>query len=263
MPRLARKLLLLLPFLAAPVFSYTIYLQDGTRILAKEKYVVQGDRALVTLPSGQTTMLPLSEIDVARTEAANRQGVGTALVIEGGKAADLVPGAPPPKKPTLQDLIQQTGKEPAPPPPVTRPNPLPQAGRPPAASAPEPRPARRLDPAPAAGPSTRNARLGEWLSGFLAERKSPGQVSQTGSQQIRVVIRCSNESAVLRAVVVAASALDELDRQFPGEVTTLRLELLDPAGGSAGNLTLSRDTIRDLLAGRIDPGGFFVRHVEF
>ncbi len=266
MSRTTRLLLFGGWLLAIPGFAYTVYLKDGSRILAKEKYVVQGDRVLITLPSGQTSSLPLEEIDLARTEEANRQGLGTALVIEGGKAQDLQPGQTPPPKPTLQDLIRQGSKSPAPPPPVTRPQGWPQRELP-------ARPTPQTPNAPAQPsqtqatskpePSLVNSPAGAWLLGFLADRKSVGQVSAPRAGQLLVSVPCSQESDVLRALVVTAAGLEELQKQFPGQISRIRLELLDPAGASAGKFNLTRDNVEELLSGRLDAGTFFVRYVEF
>ena len=74
------SLALILLFLAAPMAAYTIYLRDGARLIAKEKYTLDGDRALIVLQNGTQTFLAASEIDVPRTDAANRNNYGTAMV---------------------------------------------------------------------------------------------------------------------------------------------------------------------------------------
>ena len=56
---------LLLIVLAAPLSAYTIYLKDGTRIVAKQKYRVDEDgKAIITLQNGTQTFIKSSEIDV-------------------------------------------------------------------------------------------------------------------------------------------------------------------------------------------------------
>jgi hypothetical protein len=253
---------------AHPLFAYVVYLKDGSRILAKGKYVVQGDRALITLPSGQTSSLPLSEIDVPRTEEANRQIQGDVLVIEGGKVQELQMGQAPSPKPTLQDLIRQTGKAPAPPPPTTRPRDGSQVERP---ARPDPR-AERSGPASEPRPTPKatepeaslaSSPPGVWLLGFLTDRKVRSEVTLTGPGKLRVAVSCTTETEVLRAVVATAAGLEDLQKQFPGQVAQIQLELRDPDGGSAGKFTLTPEKVADLLSGRLDAGGFFVRYVEF
>ncbi len=80
---------LLLIALAAPLSAYTIYLKDGTRIVAKEKYRVDEDgKAIITLQNGTQTFIKSSEIDVERTLRSNREGYGTALLLEEGKVIE-------------------------------------------------------------------------------------------------------------------------------------------------------------------------------
>ena len=79
--------------LAAPLAAYTIYLKDGTRMQAKEKYRVVNGQAMITLPNGTRGVLDVREIDVKRTEEANRVDYGgNAVVVE----TPQEPAAPPP-----------------------------------------------------------------------------------------------------------------------------------------------------------------------
>jgi len=61
-------LLLVLPGVAK---AYTIYLHDGNRIVAREEFKIEGDRAVIILPNGTQTALALDEIDIERTRASN------------------------------------------------------------------------------------------------------------------------------------------------------------------------------------------------
>ena len=56
---------------ATPLLAYTIFLKDGSTLQARQKYTEKGDQAIITLPSGATTTLPLSQIDIPRTNASN------------------------------------------------------------------------------------------------------------------------------------------------------------------------------------------------
>ena len=57
--------------LAIPAHAYTIYLKDGSTLIAKEKYRVEEGKAIITLQNGTQTFIDASEIDVARTERTN------------------------------------------------------------------------------------------------------------------------------------------------------------------------------------------------
>lgn len=104
---LAAALLLLLG--ADASLAYTVVLEDGTNIVAQEKYEVHGDRALITLLNGSQTIIDLKEIDVEKTEEANAGPVlGDAVVLtEHGAERLRSATADPDRSRTLQDLIQE------------------------------------------------------------------------------------------------------------------------------------------------------------
>lgn len=86
MPRRPILLTLLLAVsIAIPAGAYTIYLKDGSRILARAKYTTEGEKAIIVLENGTQTFLNASEIDVQRTESVNEIAGGNALVFEDGK----------------------------------------------------------------------------------------------------------------------------------------------------------------------------------
>src|SRR5215470_15928402 len=97
---------LLLGLCAGPLAAYTIWLKDGTSIVARAKYEVKNGKAIILLANGEQSFIDLRQIDVPRTEAANR---GKDL---GATATDLgmtrtAPGeeAPPPDNRSLGDLV--------------------------------------------------------------------------------------------------------------------------------------------------------------
>ena len=71
--RLALAAAIAFALAAGPALAYTVYLKDGSKIVASEKYKVRGEKAIVKLTNGTETMLPLAEIDVARTEKSRRR----------------------------------------------------------------------------------------------------------------------------------------------------------------------------------------------
>src|SRR5689334_16738430 len=79
--RLAVTALLVLA--AGPVHAYTIYLKDGSSIEAREKYTVQGNTAVIIMTNGSQSRLPMSQIDVARTQSGNASDFGSATVLRG------------------------------------------------------------------------------------------------------------------------------------------------------------------------------------
>ena len=73
-------LVLAATLLAAPLFAYTIFLKDGSTIIAKEVHRVEGDRVIITLPNGTETFIALEEVDLERTKAFNANNIDGASV---------------------------------------------------------------------------------------------------------------------------------------------------------------------------------------
>ena len=63
--------------------AYTIVFKDGSSLVTLDKYRIEGEQALVTLPSGTPTSFPASEIDVETTEELNRMGVQRGILLKG------------------------------------------------------------------------------------------------------------------------------------------------------------------------------------
>lgn len=247
---------LLLSLAATPALAYTIFLKDGSQIVAKSKYEVDGDRALITLPSGTVTAYPLAKIDVERTERENKQDVGTAIFIEGGQAQNAPQPAPPPTKTDLQDLIRSRA-----------------AGvQEPPAPAPAPRqaPERRADGRPGLPAAERRAALADVqlaneLKAYLISRGAAADVYQgSNGRHVLLIFETRSEGAVFKAIAASAYALGHIREKFPGRVDAfeIRCEVPD-APGLGGRFTMTPEQSADLLAGRRDVQTYFVENVEF
>jgi hypothetical protein len=246
-----------LALVAVPGWSYTIYLKDGSKLIAKEKYVVRGDKAIIYLESGAETMLPVGEIDAPRTEAANVSNLGTAVVIEDGKAQDLSRNsAPPPRKQTLQDLIQSRGAQPG--------------AEATAVAAP---PTRRARSEGTTQPGSdvvgraplRNVELAGKIREYLFGRGISSVEVLQGSSSLRpmLVYPTSTEGQVFKAIAASASALIHVRDKSPGDVDSFEIICRAPDGGNAGRFVMSPPQAQDLLASRIDLPTYYVRYVIF
>src|SRR5689334_24370846 len=80
LPLLAGAALALL--VALPAAAYTIFLKDGTRLTAKEKPAVQGDKLIFTTNIGVVQSVLVSDVDFKKTDAANKSNTGDAYVLE-------------------------------------------------------------------------------------------------------------------------------------------------------------------------------------
>ena len=250
---------LLLVLAAGQAFAYTIYLKDGSKIVTAEKYTVRGDKAIVKLQSGTESMLPLAEIDVERTEKANTQNLGTAVVIEDGKSQDLQrTTAPPPQNPTLQDLIKTREANP-------------QAGGPTTiAETPQPR-----RPRSEAGPTTaadvvgrsplRDVNLAEAIRRFLFGRgiSSVEVLQGPSAKRPLLVFSTGTEGQVFKALSASASTLLHVRDTSPGAVDSFEVVCRSPDGGSGGRFTMLPAQAQELVAGRLDMPTYFVKNVQF
>jgi len=249
---------------AAPAAAYTIHMKDGSKLVAKKKYEVRGDKAIITLPSGQRTQIALTEIDVERTEKANAQDLGTAILIEGGQAKDLGEAAPPaPKKPGLGDLIRageagvqgpdgdeaETEAIPA--------GPVGPAARP-----------RGFDDRPVTAPNgrppLRDKDLAGSLMGFVAGRGLGVEVFQGNSSRRPLLLyETESEATVFRSLLATAAALIEIRDKRPGSVEALEMICQTADGAPAAHFTLTPAQAADLLSGKAEITRFFVDNVEF
>ena len=256
--RFARTLVpLLVALVAAPGFAYTVYLKDGSRLIAKEKYEIRGDKAILILPSGTPSMIDASEIDVERTEAANQSRLsGTAMVIEGGEAKELQDKkAKPVPKPRIQDLIRanEAGIREAP----ERPQPSaePRAG----ATA-----GNRASPAPTRAPYP-DAGVAADIRGFATARgvSSIGVYNSGRSRTPLVVFETDSEGSVFKALVVSANALLQLEAQNPASVEALEVVCETADGSLGGRFDLTPQLARELISGQYEITRFFVENVDF
>lgn len=106
---------LLISFLvvAAPLGAYTIYLKDGSRIIAREAHKIEEGKALIVLQNGTQTFIDAAEIDLERTAEANRANYGTALILEDGEFKEAPTEYVAPREETLTD-IARPGSRPEP-----------------------------------------------------------------------------------------------------------------------------------------------------
>ncbi len=258
---LAGLLALALWLLAGPLAAYTVYLKDGSRIVIKEKYRVEGDKAIITLPNGSLSSIPLGDIDVARTEEANKTDLGSAVVIQGGKAQPLTntPAPPPRGGRRLGDLITERSAATAPPQPeprrpaTTQPTPvLKTAGG-------------AIDLATLAkNPFRQESAAADLSSTYSRLGFSDARIYQgTQARRAFVLLLTPDEEAVMRALSASAEALLAVQRNQPDAVGELELLMTSPNRERAGQFLLTPEQAADLASKRIEPVGFFLANVQF
>ncbi len=246
--------------LAMPLAAYTVYLKDGSKIIIKEKYRVQGGNAILTLPNGTQSSIPLNSIDVAKTDQANAADYGTALVIEGGETRALKPGerSTAPRQKRLADLITERGV-------ATRD--LPTARRPSGAE-------EALAAASAAGwPDLMNLdrkshpdrELAAQLEALFYGAGLPGTHVYEGTTGSRAFVELSaaTEAEVLRALEVGADLLLKAQQSFPGRVSSFELLMVSPAKERGGQFLLSPEQAAAIVGKKVDLVAFFLSNVQY
>jgi hypothetical protein len=239
---------------AGPAAAYVVYLKDGSKIVAQEKYEVRGGKAYIVLQNGTRTMIDAAEIDVARTEEGNRTNLGSAVVLEGGEAVEARP-TPAPPPPTLRDIVR---RDPAPPP-------RPATANGAAATASLPRTASgHLDLAGLPRRPLADTDLAVRIAGFYGEHDiAPVQVTR-GSSDARALVEAttSSEAAVFRTLAVTAASLVGLGAQG-ARLEAIELLMTTPNGERAGQFVVTPELAVELLERRVDVATFYLAHVQF
>ncbi len=254
---------------AAPLLAYTIHLKDGSTLQARQKYKVQGDQAIITLPSGATTTLPLSQIDVARTDSSNASDFGSATVLR-GPAATPTPASTQ-RPPSLGQLAAQRRLQPAPSQPSRSPSTTaPAAARPAAA----PEPSRGGLTKTSAGyvdfmraPRTPVSRVE--LATQVAEQlrshglDSVGIYEGTAPRRLLLEVSANSEGAVFQAIAAAAQTVLTLEAKQPGAVDGLELFLATDNRQRAGQFLITSERAQELVSKKLDLTAFYLKYVEF
>ena len=236
--------------------TYVIYTKDGQRIDAREKPVVQGRRLVYQTPLGTSQTIAVDEWDQARSEKANREGLGGAYVLDdpANSQTSTLPN-PETKKPSLSDYIKKHGRTLDPDRPAPRVGELvterePRAARPPAGKAAE-APLAVLDPVV-------NDAFMRALDGSNVKGVKLGSLPSA----VRVQAVADNEQQVFLALVASARGLKE-SRAAGKPLEKVEVVLATATGEAAARFDVSPDDADALLNGRITPEKYFVARVIF
>jgi hypothetical protein len=246
---------------AVPAAAYTIYLKDGSRIVAREQYKVIDKTAYIVLPNGTTTFIDAAEIDVARTEEANQRKLGSAMVLEGGEVRELTAedAQRVERRRTLADLI--SARESAPPP-------LPEARREVETQAAEdlvrtPGGWPDLDALPLR-PLSDLGLAAEIKAMYVAQGMELVEVHQgTAPRRPLLRVTAGSEASVFRAVAVTCAALMRLRETRPDQVEAIELVMTTPDRERAGQFVVTPETAAQLMTKEVDIATFFLAHVQF
>ena len=251
---------LLAAAVASPLLAYTVVMRDGSKLVARDKYRVVGDKAIITLQNGTQTSIALAEIDVAKTEAANRMNLGGAVLLD-DRPADLTAAPPAERKPTLADIAASRAATPRQPEPPR-----------PAAAAPRPR--------GAASPTTPSGHVdlrsiphsvfpSHDLSGELQQFFRSQGIQELsiyrGTQADRpfIEVTTNSEAAIFRTLEVAAAALLQTRERYPRQVEALEILMMTASRDRAGQFLMTPNLAAELQGKQIEVTAFFVENVQF
>ena len=253
---------------AAPGWAYRVFLKDGTEIVTEEKYRVEGEMAILTLPGGTQASYLASEIDVAKTEEFNKIDYGTAKVIEGNQARTVATDELLNDKETLSDLLARRKQGLALPEQSVRPDRLaPTVG---GADGEEARDApmtkagfidlfsmpREPYPKP-----TIMSEVMRYLKGQGVDNVRLYRGSRLDRPLVEIV--AASEASVFKAMKDSANSLVQIHERFPEDVAAFELLLLTDNQVRAGQFTLTPELANMLATEEMDPASFFLRYVEF
>jgi hypothetical protein len=260
-PALWIRWVLLALLAAAPLLAagYTIFLKDGSSLVAKEKYRVENGRAIITLLNGTQTFVQAAQIDVRRTDDYNRGGHGGAVVLPGAPQ-DVTPAPSQPQKDkTLADLISTRS---------AGPRDLPENRRVKSETA-----ASRVgktkagydDFATLARKPYSHTEITAEVQQFFRGQGVEGVEIYEGTQPSHPLleITTASEGSVMQALSATANALLQIRNHYPDRVEAFEMLLTTPERERAGQFVLTPDLATELVSRRLDATTFFVRNVQF
>ncbi|MCS7183263.1 MAG: hypothetical protein NZ869_09180 [Thermoanaerobaculum sp.] len=222
---------------------YVVYLKNGKRVVAREKYQVKGKLAIVTLKNGSVVSLPLEQINVEKTEKINSLGLGDAELLALGEEG------PPPPTPTPTPAMTTIGR--------LRGDIAKPTGE---AAKPTPTPGIRLGDKPYPDKGVDRA-FQEGLERYhlYLYRTSLG----TRPQYLYVEVQVS-EKEVPKALEAVCMTYHLLHQSAPERAPErVELRLLNEAGREAGVFRIAPEAAAELATGKLTPDEFFLRHVIF
>jgi hypothetical protein len=257
MSRISRKLPLLvgaalLLLWVSPLSAYVIILKDGTRLIAKEKPTVQGDRLVFITKIGVSQSLPAKDYDQKATEDANKLISGGDAYVLNTPDGRMAITKMDTRKPTLSEYIKKHNETNL----VLKDQKAPSAPR----SAGEKAGAEKApaaSDAPALDPMTNDTFLRALESSGIRGPRLSGL-----PHAVRVQAVADSEQQVFAALGAIARGLKET-RAAGRSLDKAEIWLLTSNGQSAGRFDMSPDDADALLNGKIGAAKYFVANVIF
>ncbi len=240
------KKVLFLIFLtfAFSLFSYVVYLKDGSTYMAKEKYKVENGKAIITLTNGTIISIDLNLIDVKKTEKMNKKGIDSAIILESEKKESPIAAA---AKPSLGDIAKQLNPNI----PTTIKSPSKTKGQ------------------------DKKTKEGEKPYDDEVVRKAIGSVLDNvylfehnilqgeTPDSVKIIVITDNEKDVFNSLSAITKAATELYDKGKKSINKLEIYLKTTAGAPAGRFIIDIEEARTLAEGKITPPQFFIKYILF
>ena len=228
------------------LLGYVVYLRDGSTYMARDKYRVEGDSAIITLQNGTVIKVKLSLIDVKKTREYNAKGITSGEVIALGRhGAGNDDGKK--KASTLGSLITRkstNGKF------GKKPNVDLRRG--------DTKKKNRNTP-------FKDVALTRSLT-ILFENQNLFQYKifqGSGPRALRVEMITDNENEVFKTLSSVARKLTEYYHKDPSIADRVELFMATSAGAPAGRFIIDAEQAQALTDGKITVESFYVENVIF
>ena len=223
--------------LAAPAFAtYYVVLKDGSRYIAKAKWVVVNGKAVIALTNGSTIAIDPSVIDVPKSEETTRYGGAEVLAVEG--AAQKAQ----PQQSSLGSAIRLRKLPSQQPAASTAPPPIVLTGKGPLLSA-------------------------EVVEKFERAYENVGvfehTLTATGPHSLRAELTTDNEEKVFNAISATSFLMVRNAGVAGAQVDMVELFMKTTMGGSAGRFQMSRLDAQALDAKQMSREEYFLRKVIY
>ncbi|MEJ5166405.1 MAG: hypothetical protein WHV67_05185 [Thermoanaerobaculia bacterium] len=241
-----KVLFLILLSFSFSLFSYVVYLKDGSTYTAKEKYRVENGKAIITLMNGTIISIDLNLIDIKKTEEYNKGGIDSAIVLDDVKQTPSIPKST--SKPSLGDIAKPK----------------------------ETQDIKKITIGGSKKPvKEKTLEEGEKLYDDEVVRKAIAKVLDNvylfehqvlmGStpDSVKIIVVTDNEKDVFSSLTAIAKAISELYDSGKKSINYVEIYLKTIAGAPAGRFKADIPTIRNLAEGNVTPQQFYVKYVLF
>lgn len=242
---------------ASTAAAYIVVLKDGTQIITKDKYELDGERVILTMRNGNTTFYDASDVDFERTEELNHgKNAGQATFIE-EKLLEIERDDEEAQIDTqLSDVVGGKGLS-LPEPKKRKPKVTGEAELPKTA-------AGYVDFVRVEKLPPQDAEVAAEIESYLEGQGHTLSIYHGVSEEAPLVeIRANTESEVFKGIRDSASALVQLTQRFPARVEGFDVLFLTDKDVRGGQFSMTLEQAQLITSGRLEPQVYFLRYVEF